>query len=455
MSEEGMSQAQKIKVQLETARQDLEETQYEQQLQDTQDMLDALSDDYEEWMNARLDHSDELLTQIVGEVSTQGSLVNDTLNEVASEYGTFISDSLNTVFNSDSPFTTSLTTGLNGISNNLTTGLNGVSTSIDKVGTAVSGTTAAINDLVAKVANITGADASKTNAGTNTSNGSSGSGSSNTPNVPSTPTTPTNTPVSKPVTPTAPSSSNSNTSSNSNKNTSSSQTASSATKTGKALLDEILIAKKDYYNKSKLNRATSVVDELKYFDKDSSFSARSMYWSKIFGGTYTGSASQNTKLLNYLKANGYKKGSPHIPNKQLAWTQEDGEEIIYRASDGAMLTPLGQGDMVFTNESSKVLWDLSKNPSAFLEKFGLANVTPQINVATPTMPEMERNNMQSAVNVGDINITCNEVQNARELMEDVTDQLIKSTRFNKAMSTMVNNGIMGKNPLEHLKYVRH
>lgn len=433
-------------MQLEEAKADLKETEYEQYLSDTQNMLDALSDEYDSWLNARLDHSDELLSQIVGEVSTQGSLVNDTLNEVASEYGTFVSDSLNTVFSSDSPFTTSLTTGLNGISNNLTTGLNGVSTSIDKVGAVVSGTTAAINDLVAKVANITGADASKTNAGTNTSNGSNGSGSSNISNVPSTPTTPTNTPVS------TPSPSNSNTSSNSNKNTSSSQTTSSATKTGKSLLDEILIAKKDYYNKSKLNRATSVVDELKYFDKDSSFSARSMYWSKIFGGTYTGSASQNTKLLNYLKSNGYKKGSAHISNKQLAWTQEDGEEIIYRASDGAMLTPLGQGDMIFTNEASKVLWDLSKDPSAFLEKFGLANVTPQFNVTTPTMPKMERSNMQSSVNmnVDGIEINLPNVTNYKEFR----NELIKDSTFTNAMGTYVNNHMMGKNPLEHLKYAK-
>jgi hypothetical protein len=39
---------------------------------------------------------------------------------------------------------------------------------------------------------------------------------------------------------------------------------------------------------------------------------------------------------------------------QLAWTQEKGDEIILRKSDGAMLTPLAQGDMVFVRAMKEV-----------------------------------------------------------------------------------------------------
>lgn len=404
-SEEGIAQAQKIKVQLEEAKADLKETEYEQYLSDTETMLSALTDEYENWMNARLDDEDTLLKEIIGEISEKGESINDTLSEVADTYGTYISDSITSIFDSTSPFTTIL----------------------NDVKANTSGTITAIERLMAQISGITGAN---DNAGSsnNTSNGDSTG--SNTSIAPVTPTTPTN-------------ANNGGTQSNGN----------GTSKTGKALLDEILIDKKDYYPKESLNIDSSIVDRLKSLDKDSSFSARAMYWSKIFGGTYTASASQNVQLLNYLKANGYKKGSSNIPNKQLAWTQEDGEEIIYRASDGAMLTPLGQGDMIFTNEASKVLWDLSKDPSAFLEKFGLANITPQFNVVTPTMPEMVRNNASNSVsmNVDGIEINLPNVTNYKEFR----NELIKDSTFTNAMGTYVNNKIMGKNPLEHLKYAKH
>lgn len=47
--------------------------------------------------------------------------------------------------------------------------------------------------------------------------------------------------------------------------------------------------------------------------------------------------------LNSLPA--YATGSKHIQEDEMAWTQDGGQEIIYRSLDGAMLTPLGQGDI--------------------------------------------------------------------------------------------------------------
>ena len=62
---------------------------------------------------------------------------------------------------------------------------------------------------------------------------------------------------------------------------------------------------------------------------------------------------------------GYATGSSGISHNQVAWTQENGSELIFRKSDGAMLTPLSRGDMVFTNDMSKTLWDIAKNPALF------------------------------------------------------------------------------------------
>lgn len=60
------------------------------------------------------------------------------------------------------------------------------------------------------------------------------------------------------------------------------------------------------------------------------------------------------------KRKAYAGGSRRIGSNQLAWTQDGGGELIYRSSDGAILTPLNIGDKVFTNEMSENLWKLAQ-----------------------------------------------------------------------------------------------
>lgn len=111
----------------------------------------------------------------------------------------------------------------------------------------------------------------------------------------------------------------------------------------------------------------SIVDRLKYRDFDSSFSARTGYYSAMgLGSGYTGSASQNTRMISWMKANGYASGSSSIPYDQLAWTQENGSEAIVRKSDGALLTPLGRGDSVFSADATKNLWAMANDPTDFI-----------------------------------------------------------------------------------------
>lgn len=57
---------------------------------------------------------------------------------------------------------------------------------------------------------------------------------------------------------------------------------------------------------------------------------------------------------------GYKVGAHNISTAQMAWTQEAGGELIYRSTDGAILTPLNVGDKVFTAEMSENLWNLAQ-----------------------------------------------------------------------------------------------
>lgn len=407
-SEEAMSRIQQLNVQLEEAKTDLAEAEYDKYLQDTEDMLDKLSENYENWINKRLDDENSLLSEIIGAVSDKGDRINGTLNEIAAKNGTFISDSIRGIFDADQPFAAVM---------------NGVKDAVTGVGSAVA-------ELKNAVLGISGAG-NGANA-VNTSTGSAGGIQSGKNAGPMS---------------SAPSGGNSGR-----------QGASS----GGNSWGSWFVKKNDAYSKNKLNKDSSIVDRLKFFGIDSSFASRAAYYKAMGGdGSYISSASQNVWMLNQMKSHGYKSGTfravsgPH-------WTQENGSEFILRKSDGAMLVPLGQGDMVFSNESSKRLYEFAQNPEGFMKKYNLGSPLmtamipyPVLDYKLPNPAKAAQKNASASVSIGDINITCNEVQNARELMEDVTDHLIRNNRFEKAMSTMINNSMTGKNPLEHLKYVKH
>ena len=414
-SEEAMSRIQQLKVELEEAKSDLAETEYEQYLQDTEDMLDRLSEDYENWINARLDDEDALLSEIVATVADKGDQINATLNEIAAQNGTFISDSIRGIFDADQPFATVM---------------NGIKDAVTGVGTAIA-------DLKNSIAGTTGAE-----RGTNTADKS--------PSL-----TPTD---GKNNTPTAANGAGSNSASLADNSSGKNGTDTS----GKGSWGSWFVKKNDAYSKNKLNKDTSIVDRLKYFNIDPEFSKRAAYYKAMGGsGSYISSASQNVWMLNQMKAHGYKNGS-YSAGGGWHWTQENGGEFILRKSDGAMFTPLNRGDMVFSNESSKRLYEFAENPEAFMKKYNIdaPAISPTLSQSAlenrlPSLTNAAQRSSSVPINIGGINITCNEVNNARELMEDVTNQLIKNNRFGNAMSTMINNQIMGKNPLEHLKYVKH
>lgn len=387
-SEYGMSQLQKIQLELSNAEKDLEQTEREQFLQDSQKMLDELYDNYEEFLNSRLDNEDALLQEIISNISGKGDEINATLNQVASDYGTFISDSITSIFDANSPFTSGLT----------------------NIATNVAGTTNAINTLISQVSGIAGALNVKTNAGT----GSTGSTSS--------------------ISSTSGSSSNNNSQANS---TSSNATSTATANSNSNSYDGIFIYKK--YYKQNLNTNTSVVDRLKSNDIDASWSARAQYWSKIFGGAYTGSESQNIKFLNWLKNNGYKSGTSSASKGLHLWDEEGlGSELIL-TKEGSLMQFNG-GEHVFNKDMVDNLWNLAQlNP-----------ISSSVNM--PDFSKLSNRPVSQDVNmnIGDVSVTLPNVTNYKEFR----NELIKDSTFTNAMGTYVNNQIMNKNPLAHLQYSR-
>ena len=396
-SEEGLAQAQKIKVELESAKADLEETEYEKMISDTEQMLDALSNDYEKWMNQRLDDESALLDEIKDEITTKSDEIMSTLAEVASEYGTTLSTSLSDIFNNKDPFESVVT---------------------------------AINNLVAEISGIVTNDSSNSN-GSSGNKSSSGSNSTNSSNT----------------------GSSSTTTKQSSSTTTAKQTSTTITKSS-SNASGIFIAQKSVYPKEKLDKDKSVVDRCKYFDFASDFQSRATYYKKLGGsGTYTGSSSQNTWLINKMKEVGYASGTNYAKGG-LRWTQEDGEELIIRKSDGALLTPLGTGDTVFNADGTNVLYDFANDPQGFLEKFGVMNYTmPAVNVKVPDVSALKRNNTSPCVNLGGVHIAQVVTNDAQDFMKQLPFVIANDTKTQKVISEVVLGGALGHNSMNARRLV--
>ena len=461
-SEDAMSKIQKIEASLKDAREDLQETEYEQYLQDSQDMLDQLAEDYEDWMNARLDQSDALLAEIVGKVGEQGGEIKNTLTEVADRNGTMLSESMNTIFSAESPFTSSLMNGIRDTSNNTVGAVNNLNTNVNNginningnvtngftdVGNKISGTTTAINNLINKVADITNAVAKNTNAGSNTGGGNGGASGNTTSSggsYSSTPSTPNYTPSYTPTHTT--SNSGSSSGSNSSSNSGSSNNNSSNSSSGSGIFEYL----KDSYPKDRLDINNSIVDRLKYRDYNSTFSARSRYWQKLgFSGTYTGSSAQNTKMLNWMKNHGYRKGTDYVPKNGYYPTQEEGLEVIEH--NGALLTPLSKGDKVFNSEATQRLFDIANNEE-FQKNVKLFTPSIDLTSGLKSVQSINANNGGNrTITFGDTNVSIAQASN----IEDIVDGLTKSKRFEDMICYVINEKSMGRSTVGKNRFVRH
>ena len=77
----------------------------------------------------------------------------------------------------------------------------------------------------------------------------------------------------------------------------------------------------------------------------------------IFKGENTVKDKKTTKA----GIKGFANGSHRISRDQIGWTNERGQELLYRKSSGAIMTPLSSGDKVFTNEMANNLWNMSQS----------------------------------------------------------------------------------------------
>ena len=137
---------------------------------------------------------------------------------------------------------------------------------------------------------------------------------------------------------------------------------------------------------------------------------------------------------------GYAKGTKKS-NADWAWTQEDGEEII-RTKDGALLAPTN-GAMVFTNEMSENLWNLSQGK--------LINAIGTIPIPALTSNNSSTSNITYDVNIGDIKLEG--VNNPDEFAKQLRYTIANDNKTKRIMKAATIDQLAGKSAKEVYKYV--
>lgn len=347
-SEESRATIQKLKVQLEESKSDLQDTIYERYLSDTEDMLDDLMNDYQEFIDEKLNDTNSILSNI-------SSLLGDSGNIVA----TLKSLDIDLTSKLESLITGGTNVVNNNVTNTITTNQNAINTPADTSSYDAAAAAEAAKQIEAEKQRQ--AEIQKFNE------------------------------------------------QRANLNAQIAETDNQL----RQLQAELNAAKAQYKaskagvkNKDKLR---ALKDE--YTEKTVQIRAR-----------MTDLQNNRTALADQLNSlPKYAKGSKHINEDGFVLTQEKGTELQYDSKSGTIVTPDGAhltrvhgGDMIFTNEMSENLWKLAKMNPAQL------GITSQFT----KLPDMSRNVSNSGnttIQIGDIKMEgVNDVETfGRQLREEI------------------------------------
>ena len=422
-SEENKAKLQKLKEDLKSAQDDMEETQYDKYISDQKKLLDELKQDYKKALDDRMDNVDVLISDAIASINSNSSNISQTLQTESKNVGYTLSGEMQTIWTSQSQ-------ALSLYDGKFETRFTGITTAIGNVYDRQKDMIDAINAMAEKW--IAKADQmlqqpTKTEGvleeveqKPDKDNVAEGNPTPDPPKV-------------------------------SDKD---------------SIKDAVLVdpdepKKKPNKNDNKKmgNGKAEVGDKVtfssgRYYEaSDGSGASGNMYLGKkvkitrINKGSkypYAIDATDGTELgwvkLNQLK--GYASGIIRVPNDQLAWTQEQGEEAIVR-NDGSILTPLSRDVSVLNADMTKNLWDFMGNPGSFLSDYSDGFVNSE---------KYSTKNEESNVNIASVfdNVTFNlpNVQNT----DDFIKEMAMNKKFEKIVCAMTIDRVMGKNSLAKYKY---
>lgn len=147
-SDETRAKVQKLKVSLEDAQRELQESQYDRYVSDQKELLDSVYEEYQNFLNSRFDNIDKSFEELIDRVNVNADIIGRTLEKEAEKHGVKLSDSMSSVWNSESKALDSYLSG-NGIVLNGITGLfDNTNSELSGINTALTGIAEAVNQIV-------------------------------------------------------------------------------------------------------------------------------------------------------------------------------------------------------------------------------------------------------------------------------------------------------------------
>ena len=336
----------KIQVSLKDAQDNLRDTEYNKYVSDSKKMLNDLKNDFKDTMNERLDNVDALIEDVSKTVDNSSQLIMKTLTEQSDAVGYAVTENITDVWNNEKDVLSSTNQMISNIYDTLVKIWEYADASARQDVQNVS------NDNTAKQESEKAAEEKSKQSPKTTSSTSKKTATSKK----------------------KPSSTYTGLFKDGNdtyyyvkgkkqtgwKNMKAGKRYFSA-KTGKMLTGEQWIGGKTYY----FDKSSGVM-------KIGTFTVGDITYETDKNGILIAKVKRNTKnlvgknningigtLSSSLK--GFATGSHRISRDQVGWTNERGQELLYRKSSGAIMTPLNSGDKVFTNEMANNLWAMSQS----------------------------------------------------------------------------------------------
>lgn len=401
-SEEGKKNIQQLKDKINSAKDDLKDTEYEKLISDTEKILDTLKSDTQEWLDQRLNQLDNLIQDIIDQSNNNASDIAETITSTAENYGYKLSESMASIWSTN---TGNITKVLDNFSTNFIDSNSKIKDVCDNINSAVQGLLANSNAEAQRVAD----EIAKQQAEQNASSDGGYSGGSD----------------------------YSSDDWSGNWDTGSDDNGSS----GSDGVDWIY--SKDYFDKNSLNIDTSIVDRLKLHDYDSSFAARSQYYDQMGGeGQYYATYDQNVWMLDWMKSHGYRKGTKSATSGVHIYDEDDpGSEVL--VTKYGVLRQFDSGDTVFNKDQVEKLWNLSKGittPNMYMDNLG---------AKLPDISNMS-SNLSNKVDVqfGDVTLSLPNVRNYEDFMKEAQ----KDPKFEKMIQNMTLGQTLGRNSLNKLTF---
>ncbi len=340
-SEEGNAKKQEIQNQLDEARKDLEETQFDRAISEQKKLLDELYTEYEEVLNLRLDNIDMLVTDVINNVNAESSAIRDTIISKADSVGYQITDTMATILGEGGSVVGTLIKYGDGFT------------------TIMTNVQIAINDIKNLLKESMGYSDNVAEENINASNQQQAEQ-----------TTPSSTPPAPALSP------------------------EPQTPQGNGIPDigDAVTFNHGmyYYSSDGLNPSgNELLGQTVYITHINNAS-----WAKK--PYHIARDKEGTRPLGWLsldQISGYKSGTRSVPKDDYYWTNEEGSEmVLHRKGDGAILRGLGRGDVVFNKHATDNMYAMANDPTDFINGY--------INATTPNIAPINKvSSTENTVNV--------------------------------------------------------